>query len=87
MNVKRESLTVSTLTTEGTTTYYYVGGLTVCLQCQTPRQRQRPIKVASVEFCGGVCTAQRPRPILIFKGSVYVLSVCVGLDPGVGQCE
>ena len=41
----------------------------------------RPIKMACVELCGGIHTAQRQRPMQISMEFVH------GIGLGVGQCE
>ena len=49
----------------------------VCLFWQRPRQRL--IKMACMELCGGVHTAQRGRPMQI---SVGFCTRCISLCPG-----
>ena len=52
----------------------------VCLHSQTPRQRQRPIKMACVELCGDVHTAQRQR---LMQTSIRFYTHFIGISVSV----
>ena len=63
-----------------------------CLHWKRPRQR--PIKIACIELCGAVYTAQRKRAMHISIGfCTHFIGICLGLRTavavgvGVGQCE